>query len=233
MIYGLMQRVVRLLAYRDEGSLLYGAHAGLKIAALALAWAALLAAEDPRGIAAALAYPLLLHILAPRWLARHAVAAAMIPTIFIAVAAVILSPYAPLSPEWGARVVILAARTYGLASATLLTFSTTSPARLASLLHRVPAIHDLVMLFYRVTPQTVSDLAEALAAQRLLGKKPHHTLPPLVLSSIRRAEGIAVSLQARGYSARGRTPVESPGSIGPGLLLAGVALAGLAALHLL
>ncbi len=218
MIYGLIQRVVALLAYRELGGVLYRGHAGLKMLALALAWAGLLAVDTVPGVAAAICYPLLLHVLAPGWLRGHAFRASMIPTLFIMAAALLLSPYPPFTMEWGARAVVLSVRTYGLASATLLSFATTSPMRLASLVYRSATLHDLLTLFYRVTPLTLGDLAEALAAQRLLGKPVYHTLVPLVLSSMRRAEGVAVSLQARGYGG-GREPIVGPGDVVAGLLL--------------
>ncbi len=228
MIYGLLQRVFRLLAYREENTTLYRAHALLKIAALVVAWATLLHADTPRGVMAGLLYPLTLHLASPRWLSKHAMVAAMLPTLFIGVAGAILSPYPPLSPEWGSRLVVLAARTYGLASVTLITFATTSPPRLAGLLYRFPFAHDLVTLFYRVAPLTLGDLAEAMAAQRMLGKPVHHTLIPLVLSSLRRAEGVAVSLQARGYRGGRRTRITGPGDPVWGLALLALSLASLA-----
>ncbi|MCE4602838.1 MAG: energy-coupling factor transporter transmembrane protein EcfT [Desulfurococcales archaeon] len=227
MIYGLLQRVLRLLAYREEDSILYRAHILFKLAALGIAWATLLHADTPQGIAAGLLYPILLHTLSPRWLAKHAMVAAMIPTLFIGVAGALLSPYPPLSPDWGSRLVVLTARTYGLASATLITFATTSPSRLASLLARSPFAHDLTTLFYRLAPLTLGDLAEAMAAQRMLGKPVHHTLIPLVISSLRRAEGVTVSLQARGYRSDRRTSITGPGDPVWGLALLVASLASL------
>jgi len=219
-IYRVLQRVVRVLAYEEGEGILYKAHVGVKLASLAVVWMLLLYYNDITGIASMMLYIVFLHLAAPSWLSRHAMVTALMPTASILIAAAILSPYKPLTYAWLERILILTLRVYGLASATLLTFATTSPVRLAILVRGMPLLHDLLTIFYRTSPQVIGDLAEALAAQRLLGKPVYHTLVPVVLTSLRRAEGITVSLQSRGYTTTRRTIVGSLGSIRDSLPLA-------------
>ncbi|MCE4599210.1 MAG: energy-coupling factor transporter transmembrane protein EcfT [Desulfurococcales archaeon] len=218
MIWTIIKRVEALLAYREEDLFIYKSNVYLKLLALAVSWIALLQLSFPK-IMIAVLYPVLLHLLSPWWLTRHTVTASSIPTGIIVMAASILSPYEPLSGDWLARVITLAVRTYGLSSVTLLTFSTTSPAKLTSALHRIPVLYDIVMITYRVLPLTVGDIAEALAAQRLLGKRLHHVFIPVTLLALRRSEGIAVSLYSRGYNTQIRAPIDDPGNIAYGILL--------------
>ncbi|MEB3774562.1 MAG: hypothetical protein GSR86_06535 [Desulfurococcales archaeon] len=213
MIYGILQRVVRVLAYEEEDSILYRAHAGVKVLSLVILWILLLYYNSVLLVSSMMLYVLYLHIIAPKWLSRHAAITASIPAVSILIAAALLSPYKPLTNAWLERILILTLRVYGLASATLITFATTNPLRLAILVRGSPILHDLLTLFYRTSPQVIEDLAEALAAQRLLGKPVYHTLVPVTLTSLRRAEGIAVSLQSRGYRASRRTIIGSLGSI--------------------
>ena len=213
MIYGILQRVIRVLAYEEEDNILYKAHAGVKISSLAVLWLLLLYYNRVLPVAAMMFYVLFLHVTAPKWLSRHAAITASIPAVSILIAAALLSPYKPLTHAWLERIIILTLRVYGLASATLITFATTNPLRLAILVRGSPVLHDLLTLFYRTSPQIIEDLAEALAAQRLLGKPIYHTLVPVTLTSLRRAEGISVSLQSRGYRASRRTVIGGLGSI--------------------
>ena len=218
MIWSIIKRVESLLAYREEDRFIYKANVYLKILALIISWVALLQLSYP-AILVSLLYPFTLHILSPRWLSKHTLMASMIPTSMIGIAASILSPYRPFSLEWLSRIITLTARTYGLSSVTLMTFSTTSPARFTSVFYRVPLLYDIIMITYRVLPLTVGDIAEALSAQRLLGKRMYHVFIPVTLIALRRSEGIALSLYSRGYNTKVRAPIEDPGSVKYGFIL--------------
>ncbi|NOZ30836.1 MAG: hypothetical protein GXO68_02675 [Crenarchaeota archaeon] len=221
MIPWLLQRIEAAINYEEERGFIYQAHAGLKIVALALSWMALIYPNTPIGIGIALTYPLLLHILAGWRRSKYAVVAASIPVLFIGIAALLISPYRPLTSEWINRGLVLMGRVYGLATGTLLTFSTTTPLRLASLLaRRVPLLHDIVILLYRLAPQTTSDLATAYVGQRLIGKGLRDPLVGAVLAQLKRGKFIELSLYTRGMPpSTPRTPIAEGGSFQYGMIL--------------
>lgn len=221
MIPWLLQRIEAAINYEERRGSLYRAHGGLKIIALALSWVTLLSAGTPTLIGVALTYPLILHLLAGVDRSKYAVIASLPPVAFIAAASLLVSPYKPLTNEWLYRSLVLTGRVYGLATGTLLTFSTTTPIRLAGLLaRRAPLLHDLVILLYRLAPQTASDLATAYVSQRLLGKGLRDPLIGAVLAEVRRGEYIEVSLYTRGMRpSTPRTPVGDAGEVLPGVIL--------------
>ncbi len=225
----LLQRVEAALGYEHRDTPIHAATPTLKLAALALAYAALIAARAPREAAAALAYPLLLHALDPRG-ATRAAAAAAIPALALLTVALVVNPYPPLTREWLLDAAALAARIYGLAAAGLQTLSTTPPEALASLARRSPLLHDTIILFHRQAPLTVQDLALAYASQRLLGKPPHEPLTGAVLHGLHRASMMEAALTARAAGHRGpRTTTAPRGDPAKGALLLAAAAAGLAA----
>ncbi len=232
-LYAAAARVLAAMSYRGAPGALGRAHAGLKLAALAVSWAGLLSVGAP-WIAAAAAYPVLLAALAPRGLALAGLAASAYPAAFIAVASMALSPHEPLTREWALRTATLALRAYALSLSGLLTVSTTSPLALAGLLARAPRAFDVTLLAYRALPLALRDSVEAAAAQRLLGKGLGDALAGAALASISTGEGLAVSLYARTYRApRPRTPPEPPGDALAGLALLAAAAASSAAAVLL
>ncbi len=227
----LVRRVEAALGYRPGKGPLYKAHPAYKIAGLAAAWASILLASRPCEVLTASAYPLLLHVLAGRR-ARYAVAASSYPALVIAGAALLLSPHEPLTWEWAWRSLLLGSRVYLLSSATLISFMTSRPTSIASLLaRRAPMLHDTVLLSYRLTPQTVQDLATALEAQSLIGKGAREALTGTVLNVLARARMAEASFYSRGAQpGKPRTPVEEPRGTLEGLALLTASLAFLVVL---
>ncbi|MEB3846438.1 MAG: energy-coupling factor transporter transmembrane protein EcfT [Desulfurococcales archaeon] len=221
MITWIVRRVEAALNYEPRQGLAYEAHAGLKILALAVSWALSLA---PGGLPPALAgllYPLILHALAGRSKAVYAFQSSIIATAFIGVAALVLTPYRPFTWDWLERGLILTARVYALASVSLLTFSTTPPGSLLALTaRRLPLVHDILLLSYRLAPQVAGDMATAYAVQGLLGKGLRDPLVGSVLAELYRARMIEVSLYARGVRpGEPRTPMAPPGDVYKGMVL--------------
>lgn len=221
MIPWLLQRIEAAINYEEEDRLVYKAHAGLKLLALLVSWAAILEASTPAKMAVALVYPLALHPLAGWRRAKYAFIASILPTAFVATAVFLISPYKPLTTPWLERGLVLTGRVYGLSSGTLLSFSTTTPVRLASLFaRRAPLLHDITLLLYRLAPQAASDLATAYASQRLLGKGLRDPLTGSVLAQLKRGSMIEYSLYSRGMTPGSpRTPIDDGGRIQYGLLL--------------
>lgn len=226
MIPWLLQRVEAAINYEEEEGFIYNAHAGLKIPALLFSWTALILAGTPITIGVALLYPLILHVLAGWNRAKYAIVASMIPVAFAAIAVLLISPYKPLTLRWLNRGIVLTARVYGLSSATLLTFSTTTPIKLASLMaSKAPLLHDIVLLLYRLAPQTASDLATAYVGQRLLGKGLRDPLIGAVLVQLKRGRFIELSLYTRGMTPNTpRTPIASGGGGLEGAIIAGLSI---------
>ncbi|MCE4600496.1 MAG: energy-coupling factor transporter transmembrane protein EcfT [Desulfurococcales archaeon] len=230
MIPWLLQRIEAALNYEAGRGLVYRAHAGLKLVGLAFSWASVLVAQGLPMHLASLSYPLLLHALAGRVKARYAFISSAVPALLIGAAALVLSPYRPLTLEWLERSIVLTLRVYALASAGLLTFSTTPPTRLAGLVsRRFPLLHDTLILAYRLAPLATIDLARAYVSQRLLGKGVRDPLVGAVLEELYRARMIEVSLYTRGVEpGKPRSPLDDPGDPVLGMLLAGAGLLALA-----
>ncbi len=221
MITWIVRRVEAALNYEPGEGIVYRAHAGLKIIALIITWIIALAPGGIMPATLSLVYPLVLHLLAGWRKALYAFQASIIASLIIGFAALILTPYKPLTIPWAIRGGTLLLRVYSLASGTLLTFSTTPPSKLLSLLARkTPLLHDVLLLSYRLSPQVAGDMAEAYAVQRLLGKGLRDPLVGTVLSELYRARMIEISLYSRGIvPGKPRTPLETPGEKLPGVIL--------------
>jgi len=228
-ILGLLARAEAALNYEPGRGPVYRAHAGFKIAALAIAWTALLVAWDPWEMAGALVYPVLIAVMAGRRI-LPAVQLSLVAAGFVGGAALVISPYPFMSWEWAWRAAALALRVFGLALATTATFTTTHPLMLASTLARAPFLHDFTLVYYRVVPLTVQDLEMALAVQGLHGGGVKEALTATTLVSYERARSLELSLASKGMDRGGRrTGITGPGDPAVGLLLLLVSLAGLLA----
>ena len=227
-VVGLVLMRVRLaVSYHSLGTPLNRAHVGGKLLGLLVLWLGFLILDVPQALSLAPAV-LFLAFSSPRPVVGGGLLLSLIPTSFVGVASMFLTPYPPLSLEWGLRSATLAWRTFGLSLSSLLVFASTSPLALAGLLARFGKAHDFVVLFYRSLPLTVNDVTEAISAQGLLGKPLHHTLVPSTLLALRRAEGLALSLYTRGYRTGPRTRVEDLGDPLWGALFVAVPLVCLA-----
>jgi len=228
LIRALLARAEAALNYEPMDRAVYRAHALLKLAALAGAWTALIAAWTPWEMAAALAYPLLLAALAGRRVVP-ALQVSGAAASFIGAAALILTPYPFFTVEWAWRAAALAMRVFGLAVVTTATFSTTHPLMLASSLSRVPILYDFAIVYYRLAPMTVQDLEWALAVQGLHGGGVREALTAATLVAYERGRQLEVSLAAKGMDAGGRrTPIAGPGDPAVGLTLLAVSWLGAA-----
>ena len=231
-IAGLLARAEAALNYEPGRGRVYRAHAGLKLLALALSWAALLGAWSPWEALAAISYPVLLAVLAGRRILPGA-QVSLLPASFIGLASLLISPYEYLTAEWAWRALVLALRIYGLALVSLATFTTIHPLALASLASRIPFLHDFIIVYYRGVPLAVQDLEWAYMVQRLHGHGVRDALTAATLAAVERSRRLELSLAARGMDRGGpRTPIMEPGDPVSGSVLAGVSLATLLAVLL-
>ncbi len=143
--------------------------------------------------------------------------AVAVSTATVAALVALVNPYRPLTGLWLYYLGTVTLRVFEYSLSGLLVLVGLGPhgaQRITARLGR--RVHDPLLIFYRSTPQLLSDTREALLAQGLLGKRAYEAVTGVTLESLRRIEYMRVSFYVRGGELLGRRTPLPPGPVSGG-----------------
>ncbi len=196
MLWFLLTRLLRILT-GDTRGVLKDREPHLLLISLILSWIGLMMYGFPEIL---LVYPyiILLHLLVSDSL-KDMWASLVLPISIIVIVAGVFTPFKPLTTEWYNYLATVGLRIYGMASTGLIVYKSLGPVKFPGVFgRRIPLLHDVLLLFYRIAPQTVEDAMVSLISQKLIGNSVREILVSVTLTNIRRMDDMKISFYMKG-----------------------------------